>query len=181
MFDLFKVILPALALMLAVQTASAEPDELSRTLINEPFSMMEWGCRETALKVDDWIKIISSRLANITARADCAYDWDTDRINIRIKLAYSPPNDESRLNRAELKKFMTSCYTITSSGKTYLTDFFSHGGFVTKNLNYTPELKQQLMGKFQISFVLLNPDITLAKEQDGKLVFFDIRDNRISE
>ena len=76
-----KKIIPMLAifLILCINTAIAEPSAISRILISEPMSMMDWGLYKMTKRME---KLTFSSEQMMNPEFEIIYDVERDRIKI---------------------------------------------------------------------------------------------------
>lgn len=116
-------------------SARAEPTDTVRGLMDSPVSMLDWGiynlqeqvnrCIET-FTGDDW-------------SADVRYEWDTNRIVIRVMDLIREPTDEANAMWwcTLLLEETRSCLGVDrttgkpiSGDRTFVEGFFKHSGYV---------------------------------------------------
>ena len=180
MSNLLKVLLALFVLLSAVQPLPAAPDEISNKLMDEPLSLMDYGCFKTELEANAVLKETPVALNNMKMFGRCEYNYDTDKIDIKVVLTYFPLDTQSKLNWQELKTTVESIYTAVAACKPFWAAHFFHRGYNSSNFKRTPEFVKDVEHKFKISFDLF-PATIIAEEKDGKLMFFDVNDKNIAK
>ena len=119
-------------------TAQAEPTRVTRWLMNEPMSMFDWGIYSTEKKMAE-LKITDSIFTVKYFTSSALYDWDADRIRLRITFTGKGTDAECTENLKRAKgAFLNFNWNEKEQprvAREVLASLFSHqGGYKSKDL-----------------------------------------------
>ena len=126
----------ALILIVIPLMAHAEPTKTINWLMNEPISLFDWGIYKTDKKLAE-LKIASSAFTAEFFAGSAAYDWDANRIRLRV-LLYGKGTEAECLANLKVAKagFLSFTWTEKSqlrAAAIVFQDLFSHeGGYKSK-------------------------------------------------
>ncbi len=144
-FLLSVIICAGLSIAVNIKNVYSGPDNMANFLMNEPVSMMDWGCYRLEEYLQNSLKwqsemlykakdlsnpVISAEKQILEASLDVFYDYDKNRIVIeRTDLGSTlPPNFPQPLSVIERSKFWIEKVKIHAS-PSYSVSFFKHNGF----------------------------------------------------
>jgi len=149
----------ALLLALAPLVAQAEPGRVTRWLMNEPMSLMDWGMVSIEKKLAD-LKIAESVFTSKFFYGSAEYDWEADRIRIHVSFIGKGTEAECIEN---LKRAKAAFLNFTWDEKEHprvarevLRTLFAHrGGYSSKS--EPPDLGDVLLNITTIQNVMYVP------------------------
>lgn len=159
-----RKMLTLLSMSFLPQAVMAESTSITKYLMNEPVSMMDWGIYQIDRKLnsDDINGMLATRyglLKKTAARAE--YDWDKNLIRISYSVAIDPKRTQQEKHKKEicgglLKRLRTS-FGVDTKGKlmvpSEISHYFRHRGFLLRRepKDFAREIAN--VTEFQVSII----------------------------
>ncbi len=176
-----KKLLFLLIFLFIVQSLFAAPDKVSRKLIDEKVSLMDFGCYQITIALQDLTEQLDDD--NFMVSDECRYDTERDEIILQIVIMpkiKKGTRDYEPKDRTLFKDKIEEFEANISVQRPYFANCFLHAGQYVEGGGVNEQDTKNILKKFK-NVYLIDTNTKLAETQNGKLVFFDIEHSFIKK